>query len=104
MAANAKQLAMRAALVNGFLNADSHTSGDFRASVLAAGYSMFSLLTRSTRYRRWISEEQQERGIGKRQAQPKEPVRPRSSNTEFSPVSGREWLPRERAKIEQRGL
>jgi len=88
MAPNSKQLAMRKALEDGFLNEGSPTCGDFGASVLAAGYSRISLITRSTRYKRWIEEARRERGTRKRELQPKEP----QVIEQWSPVSGRRFM------------
>ncbi|SRR6266550_1150627 len=96
MAPNSKQVEMRAALVTGFLNANSPTRGDFAASVLAAGYSRISLITRSTRYRRWLAEALQER-------ETPAPVR-MVQTQEWSPVTGRTFqnpsLPRDHSKPE----
>jgi len=96
MAPNSKQLAMRRALEDGFLNEDSSTRADFAASVLAAGYSRISLLTRSTRYRRWLAEARVERGIRNRElAKAQRAATPATkivATEQWSPLSGKKFL------------
>jgi hypothetical protein len=78
---NRKQAAMRQALVNGYLDADSPTKGLFAPSVLAAGYSETSLRVRRAKYKRWIEIERKRR-------QPAQAPSVESVADRRSPVSG----------------